>query len=255
MGVALNPNGQMCAQANLSLQPADYASAMAAGPQIPAAGIFNSGQAIPINSTIAIQNSIAINNITSAINVSGLNGGLGFQNLNGGINLNTINSSGIGNVIGSGVAASQSIGNIVIASKPRPQINCSTVSSSINNNIPVATQTSSTTAVSIASAAFQNSGAKTAAVTTPNTSALDGIVSNPVSVAMSSPGKSVVVGEQPLVQPHLLQQQQQQILQMIQLQQPPQQRLASHFPIKVPQYTASPIRTIVSSTSVQVRLV
>lgn len=72
------------------------------------------------------------------------------------------------------------------------------------------------------------------------------------SITTTSTGASVVVGEKPLVQPHLLQQQQQQILQMIQSQQPPQQRLASHVPIKVPQYTASPIRTIASSTSGQV---
>uniref|UniRef100_A0A2C9M4J0 PHD-type domain-containing protein n=2 Tax=Biomphalaria glabrata TaxID=6526 RepID=A0A2C9M4J0_BIOGL len=52
-----------------------------------------------------------------------------------------------------------------------------------------------------------------------------------------------VLPQQPLVQPHLLQQQQQQILQMIQQQQQqPHQRLASHLPIKVPQYSASHIR-------------
>ena len=85
--------------------------------------------------------------------------------------------------------------------------------------------------------------------------------------------------QQPLVQPQLLQQQQQQIIQLIQQQQspphlqqqqqqqptlqphlppppppppPPQQRLASHLPIKVPQYTASLMRPAVSTASAQV---
>ncbi|GFR68964.1 PHD finger protein 21A [Elysia marginata] len=82
--------------------------------------------------------------------------------------------------------------------------------------------------------------------------------------------------QQPLVQPQLLQQQQQQIIQLIQQQQgppqlqqqqplhtqlppplppppppPPQQRLASHLPIKVPQYTASHIRPVVNTALAQ----
>ncbi|CAG5116241.1 unnamed protein product, partial [Candidula unifasciata] len=80
---------------------------------------------------------------------------------------------------------------------------------------------------------------------------------NTITVSSSAPG--IVISQfpqQPLVQPQLLQQQQQQILQMIQQQQQqqqPQQRLASHTPIKVPQYTASIIRPAATSASVQVR--
>ncbi|KAH9502717.1 hypothetical protein Btru_069592 [Bulinus truncatus] len=87
-------------------------------------------------------------------------------------------------------------------------------------------------------------------------SVLMGTTSQSAGHPLSMPCASVtgtissVIPQKPLVQPHLLQQQQQQILQMIQQQQQPH-RLASHHPIKVPQYTASHIRPGANSTLVQ----
>ncbi|CAL1540892.1 unnamed protein product [Lymnaea stagnalis] len=71
----------------------------------------------------------------------------------------------------------------------------------------------------------------------------------PTTSSVSSAGVVVTqFPQQPLVQPQLLQQQQQQILQMIQQQ---QQRMVSHLPIKVPQYTASHIRSVTTAAPVQ----
>ena len=99
--------------------------------------------------------------------------------------------------------------------------------------------------------------------TTANSSIIVSNATLPTSVSttvthQTPSSTSVIVSafpHQPLVQPQLLQQQQQQILQMIQQQhqpQMPQQRLASHLPIKVPQYTASHLKPIVSASTVQV---
>ncbi|XP_059156385.1 PHD finger protein 21B-like isoform X2 [Physella acuta] len=121
------------------------------------------------------------------------------------------------------------------------------IATSINNasliaNPPIATSINNASLIANTPIATSINNASVIA-----TSNCNGHVSSS-SCLPATPGLIVThFQQQPLVQPQLLQQQQQQILQMIQQQQQqqqPQQRLASHLPIKVPQYTASLIRPV-----------